>query len=253
MKKVILDLCGGTGAWGLPYKQNGYEVINLTLPDYDVTKWQEYADIVRLISEKKVYGILAAPPCTMFSDARTNAKTPRDLIGGMGTVKACLEIVWECQSKTVSDQQKYPPLKFWALENPWYGRLKWFLGQPNYIFNPWEFGDNYKKKTALWGYFNDPVKIYQDVNVVMSKEDLDRSKTNSRKLPKFDKLLMKDLTELKTITALPTWKNTKTRQMLRGITPQGFANALPELPNLGFSSGNGNSIVIFFFLAKNQK
>ena len=38
MKKVILDLCGGTGAWSRPYKEAGYEVINVTLSDYDVTK-----------------------------------------------------------------------------------------------------------------------------------------------------------------------------------------------------------------------
>jgi ubiquinone/menaquinone biosynthesis C-methylase UbiE len=34
--KIILDLCGGTGAWSLPYKEAGYDVRNITLPDYDV-------------------------------------------------------------------------------------------------------------------------------------------------------------------------------------------------------------------------
>ena len=24
--KIILDLCGGTGAWSNPYKENGYDV-----------------------------------------------------------------------------------------------------------------------------------------------------------------------------------------------------------------------------------
>jgi len=34
--KTILDLCGGTGAWSKPYKDAGYHVINVTLPEYDV-------------------------------------------------------------------------------------------------------------------------------------------------------------------------------------------------------------------------
>jgi len=26
MTKIILDLCGGTGSWSKPYKDNGYDV-----------------------------------------------------------------------------------------------------------------------------------------------------------------------------------------------------------------------------------
>jgi hypothetical protein len=36
MKKIILDLCGGTGAWSKPYKDAGYDVRVITLPEYDV-------------------------------------------------------------------------------------------------------------------------------------------------------------------------------------------------------------------------
>ena len=36
--KVILDLCGGTGAWSKPYKDAGYDVKLITLPQFDVTK-----------------------------------------------------------------------------------------------------------------------------------------------------------------------------------------------------------------------
>ena len=35
--KIILDLCGGTGAWSKPYANAGYDVRVITLPDYDVT------------------------------------------------------------------------------------------------------------------------------------------------------------------------------------------------------------------------
>ena len=181
-KKIILDLCGGTGAWSKPYREAGYDVRNITLPTYNVL---HYIDIM----PKNVYGILAAPPCTMFSFARTNAKKPRNLIEGMDIVYACLNIIWQCQFRTESDQQKYPSLKFWALENPYYGMLRWFLGKPAFVFDPYELGDNYKKRTALWGYFKEPKKN----PVKMTKEMIEKCKTNSRPLPKFDYMKSKDI------------------------------------------------------------
>jgi len=216
MKPIILDLCGGTGAWSKPYKDAGYDVRVITIPENDVITYK--------LPEEPIYGILAAPPCTMFSDARTNAKTPRDLRGGMEIVQACLNLIYEAQYRTISDQQKYPPLKFWALENPWYGRLKWFLGKPNFVFSPWEFGDAYKKRTAIWGYFNEPIKTVTDVRSVMTEEQIEKHKTNSQELPsmarympKFDKMASKDIH--------PEAFGKLTRQARRSITPQGFALA----------------------------
>jgi len=52
------------------------------------------------------------------------------------------------------------PLRFWALENPM-GYLYNFLGNPAFYFQPWMFGDKSflaTKRTAIWGYFNPPVK-----------------------------------------------------------------------------------------------
>ena len=108
--KIILDLCGGTGAWSKPYKEAGYDVRLITLPENDVRTYTP---------PENVYGIFAAPPCTMFSLARTRAKTPRDLKQGMEIVIACLNIIWECRYKN--------KLAFWTLENPM-GYLRQFLG-----------------------------------------------------------------------------------------------------------------------------
>ena len=215
-EKIILDLCGGTGSWARPYKEAGYKVITITFPKYNVLNYIiagnliyfESSDYHLKIDMNKIHGVLAAPPCTMFSDARTNAKTPRDLRGGMQTVIACLDIIHQIQYRTKTDQQKTSPLKFWALENPFYGRLKWFLGNPIFTFDPWEFGDNYKKRTALWGYFKPPVKTHLDVLEVM---------TNSRALPKFDKMESKNIH--------PEFFGKLDRQARRSITPAGFANA----------------------------
>jgi ubiquinone/menaquinone biosynthesis C-methylase UbiE len=38
--KIILDLCGGSGAWSLFYKNAGYNVILITLPDFDIRNYK---------------------------------------------------------------------------------------------------------------------------------------------------------------------------------------------------------------------
>jgi len=138
MKKIILDLCGGTGAWSAPYKEAGYDVRNITLPRYDVLNY---------IAPENVYGILAAPPCTMFSMVRTTAKIPRNFLQGMLIVEACERIIRSCRYKN--------KLAFWAMENP-RGYLQQFIGRPYFEFDPTEFGDKHNKRTQIWGYFNRP-------------------------------------------------------------------------------------------------
>ena len=36
--------------------------------------------------------------------------------------------------------------------------MKHYLGKPTYEYCPSEFGEDYTKRTALWGYFNAPKK-----------------------------------------------------------------------------------------------
>ena len=226
MGKIILDLCGGTGAWSNPYKKAGYDVWVITLPDYDVTEAKVSQGILTFsnrttmktmsIDAEEVYGILAAPPCTQFSWARTNAKKKRNLKEGMRIVEACLRIIRECQYSLKEDYQKKTSLKFWALENPYYGFLKQFLGNPVFVFDPFEFGDGYKKRTSLWGYFKEPVKR----PVELSEEMIRLCKTNSRPLPKFDALKTKEIH--------PEFYGKLTRRERRAITPTGFAKAFFE-------------------------
>lgn len=148
MRKVILHLCADIGSDSQPYRDAGYDVICVG----------EKLDVRTYTPPSEVYGIIANPPCTMFSFARTNAKKPRNLEQGMELVKACLRIIWECQYRIKSDHQKFSPLKFWVLENP-NAMLKWFLGKPAMIYSPHEFGETYQKSTCLWGQFNEPKKI----------------------------------------------------------------------------------------------
>lgn len=217
-KKIILDLCGGTGSWSEPYRKAGYKVYNITLPEYDVLAVSFVDDYIHfykpnnalVIDKNKVYGILAAPPCTMFSFARTNAKKPRDLQEGMECVRACLDIIWSFMEVKQATAKKEIPLKFWALENPYHGFLKKFLGVPAFTFDPWEFGDGYQKRTALWGYFNEPIKT----PIPMTKEAKAKAKTNSH---------IHTLGVKKDIH--PEAFGKFDRQTRRSITPAGFAKA----------------------------
>lgn len=147
--KIILHLCADIGSDSQPYRDAGYDV-RLIGSDIGVENYHP---------PENVYGIIANPPCTMFSIARSNAKTPRDFVEGMRLVKECLRIIWECQYPTEGHKSK-SNLKFWVIENPATGALKNFLGNPNYIYSPHEFGADYSKKTALWGLFNHPIKTH---------------------------------------------------------------------------------------------
>jgi len=203
--KIILDLCGGTGAWSRPYLKAGYDVRNITLPEYDVRTYKP---------PDNVYGILAAPPCTMFSLARTKAKELRDLKTGMEIVRACLNIIWECMEIQQNTKHKKLPLKFWTLENP-NGMLKYFLGKPAFEFDPYEFGDGYKKRTMLWGWFNEPQKHIGEIICEKAYKSL-----NPEKMKKFDMLASRDIA--------PELFGKLTRQERPAITPSGFAQAFYE-------------------------
>lgn len=181
--KIILDLCGGTGSWGRPYKEAGYDVRMITLPEHDV---RMYAP------PENVYGILAAPPCTEFSMAKNfhgKGNYTHDFLSGLEVASACMRII--LTSNPV----------FWALENPVGHLLKW-LKTPQYIFDAWEFGDGYQKRTALWGEFNHPVK------------------TVLEKPPGIKKFSMLHSREI-----APEYYGILDRQARRAITPTGFANA----------------------------
>lgn len=220
--KIIVSLCAGSGAWERPYVEAGYDVISITLPDYDILKTEirsQYGDIIfkgkrkLIVGSNDIYGVLAAPPCTEFSFAKSNSKYPRDMRSGMEVVIACLKIIWEVQYNLLTPLAKRTNLTFWALENPM-GLLKRYLGNPAFRFNPYDFGDPYKKDTGLWGYFNfpkkNPCKEY-------SKDFIHTISPSGKPLKKFDHLLTKEIH--------PEFYGKLTKQERRAITPQGFAKA----------------------------
>lgn len=147
--KTILQLCADTGSDTKPYRDNGYEVI-LVGKDIGVENYNP---------PPNVYGIIANPVCLEFSTARTNGKA-RNPEEGMKLVRECSRIIAEAN-----------PV-FWVIENPAKGVLKDFLGKPVYEYEPWWFGSPWTKRTALWGKFNVPQRVYQNWEDVPKLEGL---------------------------------------------------------------------------------
>ena len=135
--KTILHLCADTGSDSKPWRDAGYNVI-LVGKSIGVENYHP---------PKDVYGVIANPVCTEFSIAPGFHKE-RDYEKGMFLVRECQRIIKECNPE------------FWVIENPATGRLKDYLGEPVMTYEPWHYGSPWTKKTALWGVFNKPERIY---------------------------------------------------------------------------------------------
>lgn len=135
--KTILHLCADTGSDTNPYKDAGYNVILVG----------SKIGVENFIPPKGVHGIIANPVCTEFSTARSNGKA-RNPEEGMFLVKECQRIIEQAQPE------------WWVIENPARGVLKHYLGKPTYEYEPWWYGSPWTKRTALWGKFVIPPRIY---------------------------------------------------------------------------------------------
>lgn len=137
-RRMILDLCGGSGSWARPYRDAGYDVWTVDLARAE--------DVLTFVPPAEVWGVLAAPPCTEFSIARNgHPDIERDWVAGMACVNACMRIILQCRPR------------WWALENPT-GYLARFLGTPRDTWEPCDFGDPWTKRTSIWGDFAIPTR-----------------------------------------------------------------------------------------------
>lgn len=143
MKKVVLHLCADTGSDTKPYADdNAYSVIRV-----NKEMGVENCDEAFVRACGKVHGIIANPVCTEFSTARSNGRA-RNPEAGLFLVRECQRII----------EQANP--EWWVIENPATGVLKNYLGTPAYEYEPWWYGSPWTKRTALWGKFNIPPRLY---------------------------------------------------------------------------------------------
>lgn len=221
--KTILSLFDYSGSWSKPYRDAGYDVIQVDIKHgtdvFEVMEWV----LCDRNPNFKCYGILAAPPCTDFSISgvsfwKSKETKPADYYSDvtclqfdnsldmhLGFVYATIEIIHQLKPK------------FWVIENP-VGRIGKFvpeLGEPWY-FQPYWYGDAYSKKTALFGKFNKPLKttnigLFADGSLEMCEVEPEWkiSSTGRRYSPMM-------------------WNtggnNSKTKEV-RSITPSGFAKS----------------------------
>ena len=165
--------------------------------------------------KENIYGILSAPPCEHFSGSGARLwkdKGEEALLEGLSVVDACLRII--LITKPV----------FWAMENP-KGRISKYLGSPKHTFQPYQYGDNYSKRTCLWGDFNmpAPTKIVKPdmVEIVSTKE------FESNNLSLFGDEMAKKRMSKNYYEDFNKSKNERAKS--RAITSSGFAKAFYNL------------------------
>ncbi len=145
--KFILDLFALTGNASQPYREAGYEVVQIDKQTgTDILTWN-----YRQYAPDSVYGIMAACPCTAYAGSGARWWAAKDASGETeyfnSLVRKTLEIV----------DYFRPGLYFWYVENP-VGRIDKCVPElakyRRLLFHPCDYGDPYTKKTILWGEFN---------------------------------------------------------------------------------------------------
>jgi hypothetical protein len=144
---TIISLCDKTGIMVKPWADAGYDCICIDVQhsmqtdhvDGNITK--RWADVRTLTPSDlpEPAAIFGFPPCTNLavSGARWfKRKGLRGFIDGLELVDKCRELCewYGCP---------------WMIENP-VGRLSTAWRKPDSIFQPWEYGDLWRKKTCIW-------------------------------------------------------------------------------------------------------
>ena len=139
-----LFLCSGTGSVGEPFRLANWEVTDV---DWDGIYGAEVQcdtmtwDCNAAFPTGHFDVIWSSPDCTMYSLARTTAKTPRNFAKADALVQKCLEII-----------DFYQP-RLWFLENPDTGYLKSrpFMQNVPYVRVDYcMYGTDYRKRTRIW-------------------------------------------------------------------------------------------------------
>lgn len=156
--KVVLSLFDYTGAWSQPWVDAGYQVYR-----FDIQDDPEVGDINNFSTDffgewfgdfegADIHAIIAACPCTDFasSGARHFAAKDKD-----GRTVESVKLV----RQTLATIEYFKP-SIWAIENP-VGRIEKLGGLPPWrlSFDPNHLGEDYTKKTLIWGRFNADLEI----------------------------------------------------------------------------------------------
>jgi len=149
MRGLVLSLCDYTGVMVEPWAEAGYWCVCVDLKHPAGLYPQEFplngisfmgADLLGWIPPLRSYSIVFAfPPCTALAVSGSRwmkGKGLSELVKALALVDACRKI---CEASGVP----------YFIENP-VSTISTYWREPDYTFDPCEFGDPYKKKTCLW-------------------------------------------------------------------------------------------------------
>jgi len=197
----ILHLCADIGSDSFYYRKS---------EAYNVIQIGQEIGVENYSADLEIHGIIANPVCTEFSTLKGFQLHNAD--ADLTMVKHCQRIIQECS-----------PV-WWVLENPANGTLKSYLGKPVFFYQPWEYGSPWTKKTALWGQFNIPKKLFFGWSDVRTNDKLyirpNRLKPSLAYLHKNDVFRIPEFE--------PFIDSVKTDADLRSLCSQGFARAFFE-------------------------
>lgn len=154
----VISLCDRTGNMVKPWLNAGFRALTIDLQDGELDHQNHRhirSDVRKItlatvIAAQPVAMVFAFPPCTHLASSGARWFKGK----GLGSLIGGLEIVEHC--RMLCEGSESP----WMLENP-VGTLSTYWREPDYAFDPCDYGDPYTKKTCLWvgGGFVMPPKV----------------------------------------------------------------------------------------------
>lgn len=200
--RTILHLCADIGSDSYPYQLDD---------DYEVIKIGKDIGVENYHPDRLIHGVIANPVCTEFSTASGFHKKNKN--PDLSMLDHCKRIILESQPN------------WWVIENPANGTMKNYLGKPDYVYQPWEFGSPWTKRMALWGNFNKPVKLFNKWEQVKKNKNL--YVRPGRPKPSLAFLHKSAINHISEFDPFKDFVNTD--NAFRSLCSQGFANAFKEV------------------------
>lgn len=164
---MLISIYDLSAIWAKPYADAGWKVL-LWDKQVEGCILEKFSHLCWLIEKnlegQRLAGLIVQPPCTAFAgsgalhwEGKDTGWPEKHRDGNMDQIfdtfteymQALTWIAWELK-------QRYNP-HFWVFENP-VGRIEELCPElkpyKKLIFQPWEFGDPYTKRTVLYGEFN---------------------------------------------------------------------------------------------------
>lgn len=169
-KKLLISLFDYTGNSSRPYRENGWDVIQVDIQlGMDIMTWDYaswYNDKNSDLQYSPIVGLIGMVPCTDYANSGSRHFKAKD---SDGRTEQSQKLV--TKTKEIIDFfNNLKVLKFWQIENPMsrIHTLNPWMGSVKHKFNPCDYAgydpnpenSRYNKMTWLWGKFNVPEKKY---------------------------------------------------------------------------------------------